>query len=481
MTDSTEPPLHERVFVNRNLRFDTVRTIGFDMDYTLARYHRDELERLAHRLTMEKLVGRGYPEEILKFEYTPNFVIRGLTVDKQNGCILKLDRHNHVGRVYLGRSPLPKRQRRSWYRREKLHFVPPRFALVDTIFALPEVCIYADLVGLLGHGRRRVDMWKLFDDTRECIDEAHRDESLKSVVKADLGRYIERDPNLPRTLHKLRSAGKRLFLLTNSGYDYTHQVMRFLLDGALGEYPNWRSYFEVVVVDAKKPGFFTRTEPFAQISDAGAVVRRPVARFGRGLVYQGGNLVDFERAIGYQGEDILYVGDHIYGDILKSKQTSLWRTALIVEELEDELKRTSEHREALLRMSHLEHERRDLAAAANQLRRSLSTSEREGGTEAKRQTAYTKLRRERDDVKRRTKEVLTEMNALNRGINDSFNPHWGMVFKEDNERSRFGEQVTNYACIYTSRVTNFRHYSAYQYFRSRRDYLPHEWDLFGDA
>jgi 5'-nucleotidase len=51
------------------------------------------------------------------------------------------------------------------------------------------------------------------------------------------------------------------------------------------------------------------------------------------------------------------------------------------------------------------------------------------------------------------------------------------VFKEDRENSRFGDQVADYACIYTSRVSNFLNYSSYQYFRSPRDILPHERDV----
>ena len=35
---------------------------------------------------------------------------------------------------------------------------------------------------------------------------------------------------------------------------------------------------------------------------------------------------------------VLYVGDHIYGDILRSKKTLGWRTMLVVPELESELR-----------------------------------------------------------------------------------------------------------------------------------------------
>ena len=56
-------------------------------------------------LTIEKLVQRGYPASIRQLPYDPHFVIRGLTVDKQHGNILKLDRHNHVARAMHVRDP----------------------------------------------------------------------------------------------------------------------------------------------------------------------------------------------------------------------------------------------------------------------------------------------------------------------------------------------------------------------------------------
>ncbi|MEO1173661.1 MAG: 5'-nucleotidase domain-containing protein, partial [Myxococcota bacterium] len=67
-----------------------------------------------------------------------------------------------------------------------------------------------------------------------------------------------------------------------------------------------------------------------------------------------------------------------------------------------------------------------------------------------------------------------EMEALEHTVAERFNPYWGLVFKEDGELSRFGEQVTDYACVYTSRVSNFLGYSTFQYFRSARDQMPHE-------
>ncbi|MEZ4270972.1 MAG: 5'-nucleotidase domain-containing protein [Myxococcota bacterium] len=319
-----------------------------------------------------------------------------------------------------------------------------------------------------------VDTWRLFDDTRECIDEAHRDDSLKSVVKADLETYVERDPLLAKTLHKLRSSGKKLFLLTNSYWEYTKTVMSFLLDGELPEYSNWQSYFEVIVTGSKKPGFFTGNEPLAELDDDGNILGR-AGKHPQRRSFQGGNLRDLEKLLGMGGEVILYVGDHIYGDILRTKKSALWRTALVVEELEDEIQVSLQKKAEVEELAEYENKRRELDDLANSQRRRLSLLEKEHGTGAANNEAVA-LRAERNQTKRQLKKVLHQMNRLETHLDAAFNPNWGMVFKEGNENSRFGEQVAEYACIYTSRVSNFLHYSAYQYFRSRRDLMPHERD-----
>jgi len=48
------------------------------------------------------------------------------------------------------------------------------------------------------------------------------------------------------------------------------------------------------------------------------------------------------------------------------------------------------------------------------------------------------------------------------------------ILREGNENSRFGEQVNDYADLYTSRVSNFGPYSPLRYFRAPRRPMPHE-------
>ncbi len=101
--------------------------------------------------------------------------------------------------------------------------------------------------------------------------------------------------------------------------------------------------------------------------------------------------------------------------------------------------------------------------------RTRSASSREA-LEAERRRAKTEL----DALRRALKEADGHIAELERGVEEGLNPYWGLTFKEGNENSRFGEQVEVYACLYTSRASNFLHYSPMQYFRSPRAVMPHE-------
>ena len=50
-----------------------------------------------------------------------------------------------------------------------------------------------------------------------------------------------------------------------------------------------------------------------------------------------GSCDEFSKLIGVKGKDVLYIGDHIFGDIVKSKKIKGWRTFLVVPELSQEL------------------------------------------------------------------------------------------------------------------------------------------------
>lgn len=476
------PPARE-VFVNRSLRMESIHLVGFDMDYTLAIYRKPHIEEVAFRMTAERLVQRrGYPAEVAALGYSPDFCVRGLVVDKKLGDVIKMDRYRHVTRAYHGRRALTKAERRQSYRGPRIRLSPERYHLVDTLFALPEIALFAEIVEKKEASPDAYpDYEAIFADIRTSIDEIHRDDSLKTVIRADLDRFFERDEKLARTLHKYRSDGKRLFLLTNSAWDYTNAVMSHLLNDGMPDYTNWQGYFDIVVVAAQKPGFFKERAPFLALDSEG--VGRPFEgeRFQRGVVYEGGNIVDFERLAHATGDHVLYVGDHVYGDILRSKKNSAWRTALVIEELEHEVDSFIACSEDFARLREVSHECRQLDAHVNyllQVGRTLrNASERDGLDEADKRkvdSARSTIRGELDRTKTRLDARLKELAALDARLEKAANPYWGFIFREDAEPTLLADQVEDYACIYTSRVSNLAYYSAQQYFRSQVDLMPHE-------
>jgi len=473
-------PRRHRVFVNRNLRLSTIRAIGFDLDHTLAHYDPLPVERLAFDLTKRKLVEqKGYPSEILDLQYDPQFVIRGLVVDKKRGNCLKMDYFGFVTRGVHGLTPLRPEERRRSYRSSRVRVGHENYVSVDTLFHLPEVYLYLSVVELLERekGGPLGDHSRLYDDVRQMIDEAHADGSLKSVITADLDQYIRVDQELRTVLEEFRRSGKKLFLLTNSEWAYTDALLRFILERGRGAPAHWSDLFDFVVVEARKPTIYMDADaPVAVPETRDLGLRTPVVR--------GGSASYLERAVGGAGEHVLYFGDHTYGDILQSKKVMGWRTAMLVPELDREIAVTQEHAKDFERLSRLSGERHHLeiekAAIGREFRRMtlmLQEESTDGPESGRRQELAARLQAipaEIAALDQRAGELHDEIEALRARLDRAYNRQWGSLFREGNESSRFGHQLKDFACVYTSRVSNFLHYPWNYYFQSPVSYMPHD-------
>jgi 5'-nucleotidase len=477
-------PRKDRVFANRNLHLAEIEWIGFDMDYTLAIYVQSEMDALSVRLTVDRLIARGYPESLRSLSFDTNFPIRGL-LDKERGNILKLDRHKQVAKGYHGLKLLDKNTIDSLYHEQKLRYQSSRYHWIDTLFAMCEVTSYAAIVTALDEQGVEFDPDKLFADVRTSIDEAHADGTVYRAVTSDLTRYLDRDPLLPSALHRLRSAGKKLFLLTNSPYHYTNTVMSHLLASDTRRYPGWQNYFDVIICAAKKPRWFGEGTPFMERIEfpefggqdgpkLGSELRKVQGSLERGRIYEGGSLSEFENRLALFGRKVLYVGDHIYGDILRSKKESTWRTALVIQELDQELT-------ALKATADLRVRRRQLYEARPLLEDELRYYQRvqkelykkpDEDPEVRRSRAAAKV--ELDRIRHHLVELETEYAEVNTVHDEAFHRYFGPLLKEMNGLSVFGQQVETYADIYMRRVSCLGGYPPTQFFRSPHDLLPHE-------
>ncbi|RMZ54397.1 hypothetical protein APUTEX25_001973 [Auxenochlorella protothecoides] len=397
-------PPSRRIFCNRSLNMAAVRAVGFDMDYTLAQYKPETFEVLAHDETVKKLVSAfGYPK--------------------------------------------------------------PAYALIDTLFSLAEAHLFMQLVELLDAGGSGLPLGKqyadLYRDVRGAVDLCHRDGSIKREVAADPARYIHADPSLGPVLGALRASGKRVFLATNSLWDYTHVVMNYLVEGRVGaaRSTSWLSRFDVVVTGCGKPRFFAERKDLFEVHPPSGMLwnteggspmvpigeddlpsaalgsTAPSARDvapprpgGEARVFQGGSFHDLHKMLGVAaGSEVLYVGDHIYGDVLRSKKALGWRTMLVIPELESELQGLAER----------------------------------GGDMAE----LRRLRRMRDAVDDRLQR--DRLRGLHQSLlqrhHEHFHPVWG--------------QIERFACLYTSHVANLMFYSPDKSYKARPDTMCHEDEL----
>lgn len=473
---------HQKIYVNRSLNMATIKSIGFDMDHTLVLYNRENFENLAFHETVKKFVANGYPEELLKLKFDPDFVIRGLLVDRDRGNLLKVDSHKYVKVAFHGHRKLDKQERYELYNAKS--FKADDYLTVDTFFAQSEVQLFTEIVDYMRRhpGQIQKSYRQVYSDLREWIDLSHQDGSIKSRVLAEPEKYIDRDKNLVETLVKLLDGGKKLFVITNSDWSYTNAVMTYLLDGLHPDFPSWRDYFEHIIVSAGKPNFFTGSNPFYEVvTEKEGLLKQHRGNFLPKQVYHGGNAILFERLTQQKGDQILYCGDHIYGDIQRSKELFNWRTLLVVQELEDQLSRQEKLQpdferimETIHREEEIQEEAQSLRSEIGNLQRRLKMVGSDKQKEVKQQQRLKdyidQLHRKEQQLEEIHKQIKMQIEAREKALH----PIWGELMRTSLEKSRFAKQVESYACLYTSRVTNLRFYSCSQKYRSYRDMMPHD-------
>jgi 5'-nucleotidase len=61
----------------------------------------------------------------------------------------------------------------------------------------------------------------IFQDVKTAVNYIHEHGDLKKLTVENLDEYVVRDSRLPILLNRIRENNAKVFLLTNSGYDYT--------------------------------------------------------------------------------------------------------------------------------------------------------------------------------------------------------------------------------------------------------------------
>jgi len=465
------PPSHQ-LFALRTMPLGEIKAVGFDMDHTLARYKSPEIDELAFKKAARLLArDRGYSPWLLEIDFDPDFAVRGLVLDGLRGNLLKLNRERQVVRACHGSRILARAEMEAVYGRRRLSTAAKGFRNIDTLFEIPESHLYARLVDGLDQGILKAGNYlELFQDVRWAIDTAHRNGEMKAEILQHRDFFIPHDPQLALALDRLKRSGKKLFLLTNSDWTFTDGVLGHLLNGQDEARPHWLDYFDLVVVSSCKPAFFLETP-------------EPHPLEGHPHCFSGGNAPWLEALLGAQGEEVLYAGDHIYGDVLRSKKNASWRTLLLVPELERELRLLEAKAVDLRELYRLETARRRTlrrtSVLQDQLRRNRARRHVLGqrlsseAMQALDQEAA-QLAGSAEALQRRAEAQHLDLERLRRTVEAAFNPTWGPMFRDRDELTRFADQIQQFACAYTGRIGNLYMYDPLSTVYAPLPTLPHE-------
>jgi 5'-nucleotidase len=464
-------PRERGIFCNRTLNLRAIRAIGYDMDYTLIHYVTEAWEREAYQHLKRRLAALGWPVEGLAFD--PALVIRGLVLDLELGNVVKPNRFGYVKRAMHGTQQLEYDEQRRAYARTIVDLAEPRWVFLNTFFSLSEGCMYAQLVDLLD--RRLLPevlgYAELHDRVKRTLDLAHMEGALKQEICAHPERFLVEDPETALALLDQRRAGKKLLLVSNSEWVYTRAIMGHAFDRFLPEGMGFRDLFDVIVVEARKPDFFLQRAPlFEVVSDDGLL--RPAMALHEGGAFLGGHAGLVESHLGLSGDEILYVGDHIYGDVRVSKSVLRWRTALIVRELEGEIAAEEASRAAEERLWGLMRDKERLEHAVARLK--LEMQRIRGGYGPRTGAPDGEIAARLAELRAAVATLDGEIAPLAKASSELINPRWGLLMRAGNDKSHLARQIERSADVYTSRVSNLLLCTPFAYLRPPRGSLPHD-------
>ena len=470
--DLPEVPPGRGIFCNRTLNLRSVRAIGYDMDYTLVDYRVEAFERMVYAQARQRLASEGWPMDGLEFD--GSMVTRGLVIDTERGNLVKANRFGFVKRAMHGTRMLEFTEQRDAYAETLVELADPRWVFLNTLFSLSEGCLFAQAVDLLDRGAlpRAFEYASLYRHVREGVDAQHMEGHLKAEIAAAPERYVVQDAEAALALLDQKAAGKKLLLITNSDWSFSSKMMAHAYDRHLPEGMTWRQLFDLVIVSARKPAFFTERGPFFEVVDESGLLRPVTAPLRTGGIYLGGSAAQVEKDLGISGDEILYVGDHMFGDVHVSKRTLSWRTALVLRELEGEVAALEAYRPLEVRLMALMAEKESLETQLSQARLNLQRlhagyGPRSGADAASSETRVHELRN-------RILALDAVIGPLAKTGSELTNARWGLLTRAGNDKSHLTRQIERYADIYTSRVSNFLHATPYAYFRSPRGSLPHD-------
>jgi len=500
--DFEESSPTRRVFASRALDLANIKVIGYDLDYTLLHYRVEAWEGAVYEESKKILRRRGFDVDDLKFDH--QLVSRGLVIDSECGNVVQVDRHGTVKRAMHGTRMLDPSEVKELYGHERsfVDLREGRWHFLNTLFSVASACLFSQLTEKVEcrsgisptSSSFGIDYRELFRIVKDSVTEAHVESSLKESILQDPSQFVVLDSEAPRTLLDQKLSGKKIVLITNNDWVYVQRMMAYAYDRYLPRGLTWRSLFDIIITNAKKPDFWRLKLPCWHIVDEekGLASSTPVLRLKVGGVYCGGNAQLIEECCQHDGGNVMYVGDHIYEDTNISKKILHWRTCLVMRELEEEVRalalsqaRRRTLGEKLVDMDKLKQEHGQLLVQAalmnlgfspprndkanetgNAQRQELGPEETPDNLKAKSNMYKMAAARLSSKIKG-LENSIHEEDATSSWVSWGINPRWGFLTRVAmHEKSHLMRQVEKYADIYTSRVSNLLTYTPHAYFRA---------------
>ncbi len=463
------------IYVNRILNLKTIKSIGFDMDHTIVRYQTEKFEELTFGEVLKKLVKtKHYPHDILDIKFNFDLVVRGLVLDRRYGNLLKVGIFGRVKQAFHGTQELDFKSMNKIYRGLVVDLADPNYRAIDTSFSVSEAVLFMKLVDYLDLNKnlpilKHLTYEQLTQDIRSALDLSHRDGSLKGVVAKNLSTYLIQDQDIVSVCEKFYKAGKKLLLITNSDHHYTKALLDYTFNPFLKTVKDWSELFTYVITLAEKPTFFSEQRSFLKVDyaqDSLSIIENQkfLEQPENELKFlQGGSALLLQEKLSVAGDQILYLGDHIYGDILRLKKVCQWRTALVLEEVKTEVSSYEKSQKWEKNIS-------QLMNLKEKWERELNLIQDQHLENPNLPVEVEKM----ENLQSQINKLNTELVILIEEVQKCFNPYWGEILRAGMEESMLMGQVAKYACIYMSSIGDFLKYPTGHYFRPKRRSLPHE-------
>ncbi|CAF1086740.1 unnamed protein product [Rotaria sordida] len=320
--------------------------IGFDLDHTLIRYRLPELHTLIYQSLCQYLVDtHQYNSHLLEIPYDNYFGVKALIYDSLYGNLIQLDSNGLVHTALHGVN--------TRLSSEKIKEIYPNaFEAIEE-----DTTNIVDLIDKENlyekSSKNQINLMKKYNffliDLNNGFSYLFNDfqrGNYFSSIRENPNKFIYKRLDVRQWLEKLKKSNKKLFLATNSRFDYTNLLTTY----AFGN--DWQNLFDFIIVDCKKPSFFNNLNKqsfYRFINDNNIIpvtIDEIIKNFNQNYIYSLGNSEDLHlimNQISNKDPIVIYFGDHIKSDINALKRHTNWLAGIIIEELEFDLPPTIIH------------------------------------------------------------------------------------------------------------------------------------------